>query len=68
MKTIISIDGMNCGHCTATVDKALRTVPGVSEVNVLLAEKRAEVTHEGGDLALMKKVVADAGFIVAGIA
>ena len=43
MKKVISIEGMRCGHCTASVDKALREIAGVSDVTVDLAAKKAEV-------------------------
>ena len=68
MKKIISIEGMNCGHCSGSVEKALRDVPGVKEATVDLAAKKAaveadaEVTDE-----TLKKAVTDAGFEVVGI-
>ncbi len=39
MEKIMKIKGMMCGHCEATVKKALEAVPGVSE---------AKVSHENG--------------------
>lgn len=40
MKTyILSVEGMMCGHCTARVEKALRAVEGVADVEVSLEEK-----------------------------
>ena len=38
-KRIMQIEGMMCGHCEATVKKALEAIPGVSA---------AEVSHEAG--------------------
>lgn len=38
----LRIEGMSCGHCVATVDEALRQVPGVVEVKVEIG--RAWVT------------------------
>ena len=68
MKKTIRIEGMNCGHCSASVEKALRAVPGVTEATVDLAAKTASVSAEGGvaDDAL-KAAVTDAGFTVTGI-
>ncbi|MGF0095108.1 heavy metal translocating P-type ATPase [Peptoniphilus sp. SGI.035] len=43
MEKILKVEGMSCNHCVATVKKALESVEGVSEANVLLEEKRAEV-------------------------
>lgn len=66
MKTVVSVNGMNCGHCAAAVEKALRAVPGVKDVGVSLERKRADVEHDGADVDAMKKAVTDAGFTVAG--
>lgn len=68
MKKTIRIEGMNCGHCTATVEKALRAVSGVSSVNVDLKSKKATV--ESADSVSdesLKKAITDIGFEVAGI-
>lgn len=37
---------MTCNGCVKHVDKALREVPGVSAVEVTLAEHRAKVVHD----------------------
>lgn len=65
MKKVISIEGMRCGHCTASVDKALREIAGVSDVTVDLAAKKAEV--EAADTVTdeaLRKAVDDLGFQV----
>ena len=65
MKKVISIEGMRCGHCTASVDKALREIAGVSDVTVDLAAKKAEV--EAADTVtdeVLRKAVDDLGFQV----
>lgn len=65
MKKVISIEGMRCGHCTASVDKALREIAGVSGVTVDLAAKKAEV--EAADTVTdeaLRKAVDDLGFQV----
>ncbi len=55
MKKSIRIDGMNCGHCTASVEKALRAVPGVTGVSVDLASKTASVETDGASDAALKQ-------------
>ncbi|HEX7043928.1 MAG TPA: heavy metal-associated domain-containing protein [Burkholderiales bacterium] len=40
----LAIAGMRCGGCAATVEKTLRSVPGVTDVRVDLAARRAEVS------------------------
>ncbi|MEW8382051.1 MAG: cation transporter, partial [Candidatus Thiodiazotropha taylori] len=44
----LSIDGMSCQHCVASVEKAVTALPGVSRVAVDLQGASAEVT--GGNL------------------
>lgn len=62
--TSFSIPNMDCGHCAQRVEKALRTVDGITEVNVDLESRTAEV--EGSfekDAAV--KAVEEAGYTVA---
>lgn len=65
MRKTISIKGMNCGHCTASVEKALRAVPEVTDVVVELSAKTAivEVNESVAD-NILKQVIADKGFQV----
>ncbi len=44
----VQIEGMNCSHCTGSVDRALREIHGVKEVSVLLEPGSAKVI--GDDL------------------
>lgn len=59
----IMIDGMMCTHCAARVKKALEAVPGVSEVEILLSEKKAIVSGSAQYNALADAVIA-AGYQV----
>ena len=47
MITTLAIEGMTCNGCVRHVDAALKKVPGVTAVEVSLAEGRAKVVHEG---------------------
>lgn len=68
MKTTLSIEGMMCGHCQATVEKALKGVQGVSEVVVSLEDKNAVVTaDESVNADTLKNAVVDAGYEVTDI-
>lgn len=68
MTKTMKIEGMMCGHCEATVKKALEALPEVES---------AEVSHEAGtavvtlnaDLAddVLKKTVEDKDYNVVGI-
>jgi copper chaperone CopZ len=65
MKKVISIEGMTCNHCKANVEKALKSVAGVSEVNVSLFLKQAELEiAETTDLTKLEIAVIDAGYKV----
>lgn len=46
MTQTFKIHGMNCNHCRSTVEKAIGSVNGVTEVNVSLGKKQAVVTGE----------------------
>ena len=67
IKKIISIEGMSCGHCRASVERALRALDGV-DAHVDLAEKQATVilSQPVAD-ALLREAVVDAGYEVTDI-
>ena len=44
----LGVEGMTCASCVATVEKALRAVPGVTTANVNLATGRASIAFHGG--------------------
>ena len=58
------VRGMSCASCSAHVDKALRSVNGVSEVNVNLATNMAKVTFDEAQCTplQLQKAVSDMGF------
>lgn len=43
MITELKVEGMSCGHCKVSVEKALKSVPGVEKVEVFLQEGKAVV-------------------------
>jgi Cu+-exporting ATPase len=57
----LSIGGMSCAGCVATVENALRHTPGVSEAAVNFAEHTATVTGAAGAAELVK-AVREAGY------
>jgi Cu+-exporting ATPase len=60
----LRIEGMNCGHCKASVEKALNALPGV-RAEVDLEKKEARVVSDGQiSDDQMVRVVTDAGFEV----
>ena len=70
MKTyVLSVEGMMCGHCTARVEKALRAVEGVADVEVSLEKKSATVrAADGVDAGELKAAVEAQDYPVTAIA
>ena len=62
----LTVDGMSCGGCVASVDKALRDVKGVRDVKVDLKSGRTSVSGTGLDRAALVRAVTDAGYDVRG--
>jgi copper chaperone CopZ len=58
----IGIEGMSCGGCVASVERALGSVKGVRQVRVSLERKTAEVEGEGLDRQQLEHAVLDAGY------
>ncbi len=63
----ISIEGMNCGHCVNSIERALRESAGVDGVSVSLEEKSAVVQGASLDSNGLKARVEALGFTVTGI-
>ncbi len=64
---VLPVAGMTCAACVYHVGEALRSVDGVSEVNVNLATERATISLDAGvaalpDLETLARAVADAGY------
>ena len=60
------IEGMTCASCVARVEKALRAVPGVEQVNVNLGTERAAVVADRqADFGAMQRAVEKAGYTIA---
>jgi copper chaperone CopZ len=47
-QTVLWIEGMTCGHCVQSVQKALFSLPGVQFAEVHLSDKKALLRHSGG--------------------
>lgn len=64
MVTTISIDGMTCGACTASVQNAVEGVDGLVQFNISLLAERAVITHDPAVLPSKKIVdlIEDGGF------
>lgn len=62
----LGVEGMSCGGCVLSVEKALARVPGVRSVKVSLEKKEAAVEGEHLDEAVLRAVVEDAGYEIRG--
>ena len=64
MKQRFNVTGMTCSACSAHVDKAVRKVPGVSEVNVNLLSNSMTVEYDPDKTTpqAIEAAVAEAGY------
>ena len=60
MEKKMVVEGMKCMHCRASVEKALKAVPGVTDAEVDLEAKTARIVAEDNvsDAILMEAVKA----------
>ena len=65
MEKLVSIEGMVCNHCKMNVEKVLKEIDGVEEVNVSLEEKNAiiKLNKEISDSEI-KNAIQEAGYEV----
>jgi len=61
MTTTITVEGMSCSHCEQTVEEALETVSGVTDVTVDRESEQASVEGDADATALVE-AVDDAGY------
>lgn len=65
MTRVLSVPDMSCGHCKATVEKALLTVEGVEQASVDLETKTVSVEHaDSVSEDTLRGAVAEAGYSV----
>ncbi|GAB4367821.1 MAG: SO_0444 family Cu/Zn efflux transporter [Acidobacteriota bacterium] len=63
----LSIEGMTCNHCKASVERALRETAGVEHAEVDLAAGRAVVCGRGVDPAQLRARVEQLGYRVTAV-
>jgi copper chaperone len=66
-KARITIEGMTCGGCVASVTRVLKALPGVDDVNVTLDPGNAVVTYDPANAGItaMRQAIEAAGYDVA---
>ncbi len=63
MKTKVTIEGMHCASCATNIERALKKLPGVSEVVVSVLTKKAMVESEKPlNQEEVKKLVSKVGY------
>jgi copper chaperone CopZ len=60
-QVVYRIDGMSCNHCKNSVEKAIKALDNVEDVEVVLGKKEAVVTGNPND-EIVKKTVEELGF------
>ena len=55
-RTILKIEGMSCSMCKGKVEKALKSISGVTSVSVDLEKKEAIIGGSANPAALVKAV------------
>jgi copper chaperone len=60
----LTVPGMHCGHCEASVKEEVSAVPGVASVTVDLDSKLVTVSGEKLDEAALRAAVEEAGYDV----
>ncbi len=60
----LPVEGMTCASCVARVEKALKKVDGISDVNVNLATEKVTLSYNPSltDVSKFSQVVEDAGY------
>ena len=54
----IKIIGMNCGHCVASVEKAVAALAGVEKILVNLEEKKATIWGNSKKEDILQAIIA----------
>jgi len=63
---VYGVNGMSCGGCAGAVQRGLAALPGVREVEIDLAGKRAVVVSDGPlEVAAVRDAVEGAGYQLA---
>lgn len=62
--TTVKISGMSCGHCVAGVKKALGTVPGVQNLEVIIGEAKFE---GNANMEAVKTAIEEEGYEVVSV-
>lgn len=66
MTTTVKITGMSCGHCVMSVKNALKDLPGIRNLNVMIGQ--ASFESDGAvDTKKIKEIVEEEGYEVVSV-
>ena len=68
MELTVTIDGMHCGGCVASVERVLRALPGVQDVQVKVGEAKVRAEGDGADEGAVRAAREGAGLDVTKVA
>ena len=60
--TSFRVDDMTCGHCTATITKALRALDPTASVRVDLARRQVDIDASTADATGLRTAIANPGY------
>ncbi|MCK2158296.1 cation transporter [Exiguobacterium sp. 17-1] len=63
-ETTLTVVGMTCNHCKASVESALNELNGVTNATVSLAENNVTVTHEDVATERLVEAIEEIGYDV----
>ncbi|MEU2034215.1 heavy-metal-associated domain-containing protein [Nocardia amamiensis] len=64
--TIVTVTGMTCGHCVASVNREINGIPGVTGVDIDLSSGRVTIASDGPvERGVIAAAVDEAGYELA---
>lgn len=67
MTFIFTVKGMNCGHCTQTITKAILSVDPVAKIDTDIPKQTVTVTSSL-DRETLSETIVDAGYDIVAVA
>lgn len=58
----LAVSGMTCDHCVRSVTEAIKSVEGVADAKVSLADNAATLEGEGVDIQAVIDAIAEEGY------
>ena len=64
MKQIVTAPDMSCNHCKITIEKAVKLLPGINQVNADPDTKKVEIDFDDSMVTIddIKRAIEEAGY------